>query len=394
MTIFISIFKKKIDQINLTDIEDLINQNVRESSLIEYKGADVIRPGRDDLQQKFWKLIQITCGFANNMGGLLILGIREDSNSCADGVTPLHQNKSDLINKLRGLTVSHTVPSISLQISDIDTNPDNLNEYILVLKIIEAPEPVMYINSSDNDSNKYFFRYNEDTIPADHATLRLLFSKKSIEEKLSKYLKSREYGLQLGEEENVVSWISIPYQFPLETFTVINGSVISTLRRLYPRMQIEHRFHAIFENGRYSHNGILFLHQNSRTLYYGFFEIKNNGYIEFKSYIALDQGFIQENYIIVDFEKFLEYLFNFYSSYGYFGDIKIILSIKKRDSQLKLGLRDITGVYPHNNNNNFSPENKIHMERVISIEDIESETNRSEIYINFKKELHACFGIP
>jgi len=389
---FISIFKINIDQINLTDIKDLINQSVRESSLIEYKEADFILPSRGDLQNQFWKLIKIICGFANNMGGLLILGLKEDLNSCAESITRLSQAKSDLINKLRGLTVSHTIPIISLQINDIDTNPNNLDEYILVLKILEAPEPVMYINSSDSDSNKYFFRYNEDTIPADHATVRLLFSKKGIEDKLNRYIEMRGYGLKLGAEENVVCWISIPYQFPLETFTEINEVVISTLRRLYPRISVEDRFHGIFENGRYTHNGILFLFQN-RSLYNGFFEVNKNGYIEFKTFIEIENGFLNENYIIKDFDKFLEYLYNFYSSYDYFGDIKIILGLNKSDTQLKLGIKDITGQYLHDNPNNFSLENVIFIKRDFSIKDLDSETKRLKIFKDFKKSLHACFGL-
>lgn len=310
-----------------------------------------------------------------------------------ESITPLYQSKTNLINKLRGLTVSHTIPSISLKINDIDTNPNNPDEYFLVLKILEAPEPIMYINSSDNDSHKYFFRYNEDTVPADHATVRLLFSKKSIEEKLNKYLESRDYGLKIGNEENVVSWIVIPYQFPLETFTEINDSTITTLRNLYPNITRDDRFHAILENGRFSHDGILFLFRH-RSLYNGFFEIKRNGYIEFKTFIELDQEFLKENYIIKDLDKFIEYLFHFYSSYDYFGNIRIILSIKKYDTAFKLGIKDITREYLYNNANNFSPENKIHIERVVSIKELESDTNRSEIFNDFKKELHACFGIP
>ncbi len=392
MTKFISIFKKNIENIDLTDIEELINQNVRESSLIEYKEANFLNPSNVALQQQFWKLIKRLCGFANNMGGLLILGVKEDTNSCAESVTPLYQSKTSLINKLRGLTISHTIPSISLKINDIDTNSNNPDEFILVLKILEAPEPVMYINSSDNDSHKYFFRYNEDTYPADHATLRLLFSKKSIEEKLNKYLESRDYGLKIGNEENVVSWIAIPYQFPLETFTEINNSTITNLRNLYPDITRDDRFHAILVNGRFSHDGILFLFRH-QSLYNGFFEIKRNGYIEFKTFIEMDQEFLNEIFIIKDLDKFIEYLFHFYSSYDYFGDIRIILSIKKYNITFKLGIKQLDE-YIFNNANNFSPENKIHIERVVSIKDLESEMNRSEIFNNFKKELHACFGIP
>ncbi|KKL53296.1 hypothetical protein LCGC14_2276890, partial [marine sediment metagenome] len=341
---FISIIKKNIEHIDLTDIEELINQNVRESSLIEYKEADFLNPSNIALQQQFWKLIKRLCGFANNMGGLLILGIKEDENSCAESITPLYQSKTSLINKLRGLILSHTIPSISLKINDVDTNSNNPDEYILVLKILEAPEPVMYINSSDNDSHKYFFRYNEDTIPADHATVRLLFSKKSIEEKLNKYLESKDYGLKIGNEENVVSWIAIPYQFPLETFTEINYTTITTLRDLYQNLSPNDRFHAILGNGRFSHNGILFLFRQ-QSLYNGFFEIKRDGYVEFKTFIKMDQEFLNENYIIKDLGKFIEYLFHFYSSYDYFGNIRIILSIKKSDISFKLGIKDIGGDY-------------------------------------------------
>lgn len=390
----ISIFKKNIDQINLDDINDLKKQAVRESSLIEYKEADFLKPTRNDLKEKYWKLIKIISGFANNMGGLLILGIKEDSNSCADSITPLHQLKNDLINKLRGLTVSHTIPSISLRIKDIDTDPNNPDKYILVLKILEAPGPVMYVNSSDKDSYKYFFRYNEDTIPADHATVRLLFSKKSIEEKLNEYISSRDYGLKIGEEENVVSWISIPYQFPLETFTEINNTTISELRNLYKNLSTEKRFHALLGNGRSCHHGILFLHHlRPINLYSGFFEIQNNGYIEFKAKVKVDRGFLSEKYVIFEFDKFIEYLFYFYSSYDYFGDIKIIMSIKKHGTGFKLGITNIPGEYLYDNPNNFSPENKIHIERVVSVNSLDSETNRLDIIHDFKKELRTCFGI-
>ncbi len=391
---YISIFKKKINNINLNDINELINQHVREFSLIEYKEADFLNPNRNDLQQKYWKLLRIICGFSNNLGGLLILGIKEDSNSCAESITPLYQNKSALINKLRGLTISHTTPSISLQIIDIDTNPNNLNEYILVLKLLEAPEPVMYINSSDSDSYKYFFRYNEDTIPADHATLRLLFSKKNIEEKLDNYIrKKRNYGLDLGEEINVVSWNSIPYQFPLETFTEINDSTISILRNLKTNVSRESRFHAILKNGRYSHDGILFFHQD-RSLYNGFYEIKRNGYIEFKTFIKKESGFLLESYLIKDFDEFLEYLYNYYTKYDYFGYINMNLSFKKEDKTLKLGIREISGEYLHNNPNNFCPDNVIFIRKDFLIKALDTETKRSAIFRSFKKDLHACFGIP
>lgn len=393
MTKSISILKKNIENITLPDIEDLINQNVRESSLIEYKEADFLNPDNRQIQNHYWKIVKIICGLANNMGGLLIIGIREDSNSSADSITPINRPRASLINKLRGLIVSHTIPVISIKIQDINTNPNNFDNYILVFKVLEAPEPVMYVNSSDSDSHKYFYRYNEDTIPADHATVRLLFSKKNIEEKLNEYIALRKYGLKPGYEENRVSWISIPYQFPLDTFTDINETTKTKLRNFYQNLSTRDRFYHLLRNGRFSHNGILFLLKH-RLIYNGFFEIKKNGYIEFKTFIDIDQGFLNENYIIQNFDKFIEYLFHFYSSYDYFGDVKIVLSIQLSDTTLKLGIRDFTGEYLNDNDNNFSPENPIFIKRDISIKDLESDAYRLEIFQGFKNELHACFGIP
>ena len=231
------------------------------------------------------------------MGGILVLGLKENNNSCADSITPLPYDKSALKNKLRGLVVSHTIPSISLKIQDIDTDQDNPEDYILVLKVPEAQEPVMYINSSDSDSYKYFFRYNEDTLPADHATIRLLFSKKNIEEILSEYLKNRDYGLNISVEEDVVSWIAIPYQFPLETFTEITDSTISEIKNFFQPFSYDDRCYALLRNGRFSHQGILFSFKDPNhrySLYDGYLEIKNNGYIEFKAVINIHENFLIE----------------------------------------------------------------------------------------------------
>lgn len=380
----------------MNDINDLILQKVRESTILEYKKADFLNPNRADLQKQYWKLIKRICGFANNNGGILILGMSEDSDSCASTITPLHQDHTVLINKLRGLTISHTIPSVSIKIQEVYTNPNVPADYILIIKTIESPGPVMYINSSDRDSNKYFFRYNEDTVPADHATIRLLFSKKNIEEKLIEYLASRNYGLNFRSNENGVSWISIPFQFPLETFTEINNSTITELRALFDSPSQDNRFYGIHSNGRYSHNGILFFFLTSSheyNLYHGYFEVKNNGYIEFKTGVHTDGLFLMESYIIKDFDKFINYLYKFYSHYDYFGDIYIILSLNKTKEELKLGIKDFTGTFIHDSSNNFSLENLIIIKRIISIKDLESEDLRLQVSKEFKIELYHCFGI-
>ena len=100
-----------------------------------------------------------------------------------------------------------------------------------------------------------------------------------------------------------------------------------------------------------------------------------------------------ESAIISDFDKFITYLYKFYSYYDYFGDINIILSLKKANEELKLGITDFSGAIIHCTNNNFSLENKIHIKRVIAINDLESEDSRLQISEEFKTALYQCFGI-
>ena len=374
----------------------MISQNIRESPIIEFKEADFLNPNNSNLRQQYWKLIKRICGFANNLGGYLILGLSEDSNSYVNSITPLHQDRQELINRIRGLTVSHTIPAISIKIRDVNVDPNELDKFILIIQISESPEPVMYINSQDKDSNKYFFRYNEDTIAADHATVRLLFSKKNIEERLSHYLKSRNYGLTLRNCENVTSWISIPYQFPLETFDEINNATIRQLRVFFNNPNRHNRFYGIHANGRFSHKGVLFFYYPSYqelNLFNGYLEVNNNGYIEFKAEIKVNNSFLSENFIIQDFNNFISFLYNFYSHYEYFGDIKVILSIKKSRQDYKLGITDFQGAIIHATPNNFSLNNRIHIERVILVKELESENYQSQISEGFKIELHHCFGI-
>ena len=51
-----SIFKKNIHDIKLNDINDLILQKVRESTILEYKEADFLNTNRTDLQKQFGNL--------------------------------------------------------------------------------------------------------------------------------------------------------------------------------------------------------------------------------------------------------------------------------------------------------------------------------------------------
>ena len=70
-----------------------------------------------------------------------------------------------------------------------------------------------------------------------------------------------------------------------------------------------------------------------------------------------------------------------------------MLSIKKASIDYKLGIKDITGHYIYDTSNNFSLENIIHIERIISIKDLELANSRERLYTEFKKELYACFGL-
>lgn len=68
-----SLFTKRITEIELQDIENLIHDQEPESKFLEYKS---------EMENKEEKniIIKAVCGFANANGGLFIYGLEEDEN--------------------------------------------------------------------------------------------------------------------------------------------------------------------------------------------------------------------------------------------------------------------------------------------------------------------------
>ena len=69
----LSLFNKRITEIELQDIENLISNQTPESKNLEYKGE---MQGNDEKNA----INKVVCGFANADGGLFIYGLEEDEN--------------------------------------------------------------------------------------------------------------------------------------------------------------------------------------------------------------------------------------------------------------------------------------------------------------------------
>ena len=68
-----SLFNKRLSEIELQDIENLIKDQEPESKYLEYKGE---LKGKEEKNA----INKAVCGFANADGGLFIYGLEEDEN--------------------------------------------------------------------------------------------------------------------------------------------------------------------------------------------------------------------------------------------------------------------------------------------------------------------------
>jgi len=175
--IALSFFEKKIENLEYIDIYNLVCINkIPESYNLDYK---VNYPKNE-------KLAKLMLSFANASGGYIIIGIEElrvnnKNTGLPDKIIGI--DKADHTTKITNITISHSQPKIvpSVKTVELDSNPDKV---VVVIKIEESIEPIMYYSKNDSDSNKFFIRINDKKQPADYSILKKLFYKENYLERM------------------------------------------------------------------------------------------------------------------------------------------------------------------------------------------------------------------
>ncbi|KKM10327.1 hypothetical protein LCGC14_1722020, partial [marine sediment metagenome] len=175
--IALSFFEKKIENLEYIDLYNLVCVNkIPESYNLDYK---VDYPKNE-------KLAKLMCSFANASGGYIIVGIEEvrvnnKNTSVPDEMFGI--DKADHTTKVTNIAISHSQPKIvpSIKTIELDSDPDKV---VVIIKIEESMEPIMYYSKNDSDSNKFFIRINDKKQPADYSILKKLFHKENYLERM------------------------------------------------------------------------------------------------------------------------------------------------------------------------------------------------------------------
>jgi len=170
--IALSFFEKKIENLEYIDIDNLVCINkIPESYNLDYK---VDYPKNE-------KLAKLMCSFANASGGYIIVGIEEVRvNNKNTGVPDkiIGVDKADHTTKITNIAISHSQPKIVPSVKTIEIVSDP-GKVVVIIKIEESIEPIMYYSKNDSDSNKFFIRINDKKQPADYSILKKLFYKEN-----------------------------------------------------------------------------------------------------------------------------------------------------------------------------------------------------------------------
>lgn len=188
---------KKIEEITIDDINDLIENCVCESKTLEYKQALTI--SNNDEKKEF--LADIS-SFANSVGGDLVIGIEEDENDKIPtnicGIS--YQNEDELIRQIESLIRDSIQPHIlNIQFRTIELEK---NKCILIIRIpqsIISPHRLEFKNNG-----KFYTRNNKGKYPMDVNELRLAFnSGLDLNKRIENY-KSDRYSNLIANRSNIL----------------------------------------------------------------------------------------------------------------------------------------------------------------------------------------------
>ncbi len=171
---------KKLEEIEIADLQRLIDNGVGESKTIEYKGE--LNTGTEGERKEF---LADGSSFANAFGGDLIFGIAEDrGTNLPSEITGIQMKSEDeLIRQIESMlrdSIEPRIPEVSFKAVLLHDDV-----YVLVIRIAQsfsAPHRVTY-----KGHDKFYTRNSKGKYPMDVTELRAAFN---MTQKLSKTMES------------------------------------------------------------------------------------------------------------------------------------------------------------------------------------------------------------
>lgn len=177
-------FSKPIFQLNQEDVQALIDNKERESSILEYKQEI---SGTDHEKKEISKDVS---AMANAEGGYLVIGVKEVSGQASVIIgTPKTIGKQPVEVWIENVLITNVRPKIAIM-PKVITLPSIPDRVLVVIHIPQSPKrPHMVITEG---RNAYYTRHNYQATYADEHEVRSMFlESKSLGDEMKAFLNSR-----------------------------------------------------------------------------------------------------------------------------------------------------------------------------------------------------------
>lgn len=200
--------QKRIEDIVLKDIEELISQEYVEDKFLEYKGE--MDKGEKD------RILNAVCGFSNADGGLFIYGLKEEKGVPAeiDGISLGDKSWDD---KKRGIlsSIENSIePKVYVEIDNIELENGKI---LIVIKIPKSWSAPHCIKRNNGKNRSFYIRRDGSTNPMTYQEIETMFnSKNTTMDKINEFRNER---LRKFSSKNAHNFKVLYHFIPLDSFS-------------------------------------------------------------------------------------------------------------------------------------------------------------------------------
>lgn len=313
----LSLFNKRITEIELQDIENLISNQTPESKNLEYKGE---MQGNDEKNA----INKVVCGFANADGGLFIYGLEEDENKNPTTIEGISLNGISWDDKKRSIlsTIETNIePRVDVEIREIELDDD---ESIILIKVPKSWNAPHCIKKNNGKNRSFYVRRDGSTNPMEFEEIKSMFDlNNSLLEKINDY---RDKRVSFWSSKNRDKYKVMFHAIPFDAFS-INQIDFKKARTVLNKEFLYGYFFSDFE-GLFS----------DESIYKG--KLFRNGIFEIILEEYRDEGGVNVGNPYLEFKKFVNDSLEVYEELGISCPIVYFVTftnVKGRNMLLKVG---------------------------------------------------------
>jgi Schlafen, AlbA_2 len=236
-----SVFDKKLEQLNEADLKQLQDEGVEEGVLLDYKA--------DWIENK--KLAKAVASFANTHGGHLIIGVAADKEKNVPISFPGLLMVDGIKEKVGAVCRSRISPApvFRMKLIPLSESPDRS---VLVIEVPESPQPPHYVNGV------IYVRNGESSRPLEPLKnfflIEKLYEKRAFQEqRLERFVAGRRVAHSFQKADYSLTLLtcpSLPGRSPVPLFRRDFYHFLSNLWS-YPGIKIEPRCLSLFNEDRW-----------------------------------------------------------------------------------------------------------------------------------------------